>query len=459
MSDQAAKAEVFPHGRIRPARSVRRHLAAAWQVAAVTAIVLAGSLAAYPFLPRRYESTSALQIRPTNTEGAATWDQSGAVALDDNAIQTKIDILRSEPLQAHLIEQFNLMSDPEFNPALRKSAWRQALERLPFLSSYLPPARNDEGQVLATLLQRLVVRRERKSYIIQVGYWSLDPLKAAWLTNALAASFVQDQLASRRNSDQELLSRLQARIDGLDARYRADEKIEGDFIVAAGLVNIGEQEALQTQLQILSTAVADAYRQTAERRNRAAMLANQRDLDSTSEALNSPLLQHLRERYVLLRSGAGSATGTGGATNLTIDLLRQGIATETQRLVSAAQSDAAVAQQTEASLRAEISRIDAALADLANKKRRREDLHRAVQTDLDALGAANQQYIREAGRADALQADIVVAAPGSVPDRPVFPSPLLYGSGVAGLLVLLNGLVLLPAIMRRAQARGAIRVL
>jgi uncharacterized protein involved in exopolysaccharide biosynthesis len=428
-------------------------MTSALQVVAVSTIVMAGSFGAYPFLPREFQATADLLIRPTNTEGATSWNQSVSDAIDDNAIQTKTDIIRSEPLQVAVIEQRQLMNDPEFNAALQSPWWRRIVQQIPVLADILPEARNDQRQVVAALLKHLVVRRERKSYLLQVGYASHDPTKSAQLTNALAAAFLADQLGRRRASHQELLDGLAARVRSLEAKYRADESAENNFVVDSGLANIGEKQALQQQLTVLSSAVADAYRQTIETRNRASMLARQPNLDSTSEALNSPLLQHLKEHYVELRSGTGTTNGLTGATNFTLEPLRLGILAETQHIVTAALNDADVAQKLEASLRAELARISTALVDWQNKERIRDELHRPVQTDLTAIAAANERYIQEAVRGDGLQADIEIMSNAGTPDRPAFPNPLLYAAGTVALLVLLDGLVLLPLILRKAQAR------
>ena len=92
---------------------------------AASSVVLVSSATAYPFLPKTYLALANIQIRPTSREGASTWDQSITEALDDNAIQTKVDILRSEPMQQKIIKEHNLIADPEFNPLLRPSLWEE----------------------------------------------------------------------------------------------------------------------------------------------------------------------------------------------------------------------------------------------------------------------------------------------------------------------------------------------
>jgi polysaccharide biosynthesis transport protein len=441
----------------RPSES--RHLRArqgrrasiVWQLVTVSTIALLASAALYPLLPRTYTASASVLLRPTNQEGATTWDQSVRDALDDNAIQTKIDIFRSEGLQLSVIQAHNLLADPEFNRSLHPSWLRRQAAQYPWLEQFLPGKRSDSLQVEYRLGRNLVVKRERKSYLIQVGYESDDPDKAAALTNTLVNGFLADQINRKLVSHQALLMALAERIRGLQTGYHTDEQVEHDFVVSSGLSHRGENESIRKQLETLSTAVAEAMRHTAEATTRADMLvASQRTggLESTKEALSSLLLQQLRQRFVELSAGAAGSGVPVGATGGVVSFLRQGIEAEAQHLVKAAQNDASVAQQTEAILRGEVGRLDARLVEVEENERKRADLHRAVQTDLDAINAANQRYMQEAGRGDVLQPDVEIVSLASPPDRPSFPIPLFYGAGTMAIVTLLCGIILLPTMMR-----------
>jgi uncharacterized protein involved in exopolysaccharide biosynthesis len=429
----------------------------ALRMAAVSGIVLAGSIAAYPLLPRIYLSTASIQIRPTSREGATTWDQSVAEALDDNAIQTKVDILSSQPMQQRVIATHNLLTDPEFNPALHPSWLRRQADQLPWLAPWLPGKRSDRTLVENQLAKNLVIKRERKSYLLQVGYQSYDPIKSATLSNSLVDGFLEEQIGRRRDTHQHILAALHNSVEGLEQQYHRDEAAEHDFAISSGLVHIGERDSLQQQLVALSNGLGEARRRSVDTANRAMMLTNmQRSgrLDATSDTLNSPMFQRLHELLVELSTGThGESAVVTGAAPATVAQLRATLAQEEQRLVSAAQNDAAVAAQNEIQLHLELAQIDAKLVGWRTKEWRLDELHRVVQTDLNSIDAANQRYNTEAGRGDALQPDVEIVAPAMVPDRPRFPQPLLYAGGTMALIILINGLMLLPTILRASNAR------
>jgi uncharacterized protein involved in exopolysaccharide biosynthesis len=441
------------HLKVRHRQGWRSRIA--WQLATVSTIALLTSAALYPLLPRTYTASASVLLRPTNQEGATTWDQSVRDALDDNAIQTKIDIFRSEGLQLGVIHTHDLLADPEFNRSLHPSWLRRQVAQSPWLEQFLPANRSNLLQVEYRLGKNLVVKRERKSYLIQVGYESDDPAKAAALTNTLVNGFLADQINRKLESHRALLTALAERIRSLETGYHTDEQVEHDFVVSSGLSHRGENESIRKQLETLSTALAEAKVHMAEATTRADMLvASQRagGLESTKEALSSPLFQQLRQRFVELSTGAAGLAGPVGATSGVVSVLRSGIEAEAQHLVKAAQNDALVAQLTEEILKAEVGRLDARLVQVEESERKRADLHRAVQIDLDAINAANQRYMQEAGRGDVLQPDVEIVSLASSPDRPSFPNPLFYGAGTIAIVTLLCGIILLPTMMR-ATAR------
>ena len=124
------------------------------------ALVVGGiSVATYPVLPRKYSATAEVLLHPTNQEGGTSWDQSICDVFDDSAIQTKIDILRSDALQANVVEEHNLLADPEFNRALKPSWLRRMVNSQPWLTPWIPPQRGDLAQVRAKLASHLIVKR------------------------------------------------------------------------------------------------------------------------------------------------------------------------------------------------------------------------------------------------------------------------------------------------------------
>lgn len=418
----------------------------------VTLVIVTVSIAAYPFLPRLYAGAADIVVRASTVEGVTSWEQTVQAQIDDNAIQTKIDILKSPYLQQVVAAEHKLLDDPEFNTALRQSWLKRLTAQFPWLTLWFPGVRDPESIVLTNLVSKLSVSREGKSYFIRVGYRSQDPSKAASLTNSLIQHFIGEQLLRKRREHEEMLNALNERATSLEARYYTDEHGEHEFAEATGLLHAGERQSATEQLRALSVSLAEAHRRSVETSGRAAMLAANRGtaIDGTTESLTSPLLQRLRERYVEAASGAGSgSTLPMGLNNTQTTRLRQGIEAEAQRLVLAAQNDAMVAAKAEADLRAEVTRLDVKLTRWEEDERIRKDKHRAVDLDLKLLDDAHQRFSQESARGDTLISGIDSVSMSRVADRPAFPNPLLYIAGTVSLIVAMNGLLLLPRLRTR----------
>jgi succinoglycan biosynthesis transport protein ExoP len=437
---------------VRPAIEKRRRGrgGTAGMALGVTILVTTVSIMAYPHIPRWYAGSADVVMRASTVEGGTNWEQSIQAQIDDNAIQTKMDLLQSEPLQEAVIKDHGLVADPEFNPRLRPSLIRAYITDNPRFEAWFPDRPSDESEVLASLKKHLRVTRENKSYLLRVGYTSENAQKAADLTNALVQSFLAQQSDQKKQDHDSILQALRDHVVRLEQRYHTDEENMHKFEESSGLLHVGDKASWQEQLRTLSGQIAEAHRRTSDTSARAALLADLRGsaLSNTSEALSSPTLQHLRERYVELTSGTGTGTLPTGLTPALGDKLRQMIDAEAGRLVQAARSESVVALQNELALHQEAAKLDSHLMAWGENERRRDDLRRGVQTDLDELNAAHQRYSQEAVRGDTLLSDIDSVSMSRVPQRAAFPNLIIYAAGTVALLIFLNGLLFLPKLRK-----------
>jgi uncharacterized protein involved in exopolysaccharide biosynthesis len=447
-----------PHETHVELRSRRRMLCSRrfpiWRTSFAALTVACIGIAAYPYIPRYYVAYAAVVVRPAAQSGSETkFTPTTREALDDNAIQTKMDVIRTQPLQRRVAERFSLVDDPEMNSRLATDPVHVWLNR------YRQPPTNLQGEVLAKLDKMLMVRREKHTYMLQVGYESKDPDKSARLTNALVEAFVADSVARKDELNARILTSLKARIALLQKVYDLSEKIEHDFMVSSGLIHRSEIDSLARQSTTLSDALAAAHAKTVSANDRAALLTNAQrtnSLDSVTEILASPLLEHLRERLVGLSTGSGFGNSVvpTGANDTVVRSLREAIAVEMQRIVRAAQGEAQTASATEAALRGEITRIDARLTQLQEASRTLDLLDRRTTSSRNALTDAMNQYDQEAGKQ--FQPDMEVVAQAVPPIRATFPNPLLYAGGLFMLAILAGMLPALPWLFRvRADASYA----
>ena len=217
--------------------------------------------AAWPLLPRRYESTASVILRPTDAQGRLDSVQSLRQPLDDNAIQSEMDIIGSPAIASGVIAHHNLADDPEFagNPdSLSRRFLKSLYGVLPIASEWFGDLKGvSEGELREQLQKHLTVSRDRRSYTVKMGYWSSDPVKAAALTDTLLNTYLSNQLTRKRGSAEQHSAWLIERVEELQARYENSERAAREFGLGSDLTNGTLLNSLEAQLSVLSQEAAE----------------------------------------------------------------------------------------------------------------------------------------------------------------------------------------------------------
>ena len=166
-------------------------------------LVVLCSLAAWPFLPRRYESTVTLILRATDEAGPISHGQALKQLLDEGAVQSELDVMASLPLSADVMERLGLNTDPEF---LKPN------------SSFFSKAASSAADPAREIQNHVVVSRDRRSYTVRIGYWSNDPAKSVRMADALATAYLDRQVQHKLDNSAQLIDRLRTRLVELAAR-------------------------------------------------------------------------------------------------------------------------------------------------------------------------------------------------------------------------------------------------
>ena len=104
-------------------------------------VVLCLAVLAWPTLPRRYESSATIVLRPTDREGQSDSVQSMRQPLDENAIQSEVDMIGATSVIDTVLAKHGIAADPEFTaPSLigRVKTWIRPGEGAGVLPARLP---------------------------------------------------------------------------------------------------------------------------------------------------------------------------------------------------------------------------------------------------------------------------------------------------------------------------------
>ncbi len=119
-------------------------------------------------------------------------------SIDTAQLESQIQLLKSEQISRPVIDAHRLEQDDEFSGP--RSSLKTALRGLIF--SEKEPRSGSYAGVLSAFDQQLDVRRLGQSYVLQISFQSTNADKAAKLANAVTASYLSRQIATRIDNAQ-----------------------------------------------------------------------------------------------------------------------------------------------------------------------------------------------------------------------------------------------------------------
>lgn len=430
--------------------------------------VIALALFAWPMLPRVYESTATLVLRPTDNEGQTDYAQAMRQPLDENSIVSALDAFGSVALAQSVIDANQLAMDDEFKVkqgltgrvhnaivTMLDGVLPQTLARdtpAPSAKDLMagnasPEDAPDAAKLRNNLWAKLVVNRNRLSYTVNVGFRSNDPLKAAMLTRSLVSAYLDTQVRRKAENVDGMNRLLEDHVR--QARDRADKsaaEMEA-FLEKSGLIDQGAQISLESQLSALSTELATARAHAIDARTRAdnlELMKSKGTLDSAPEVLASPTIQRLNQS--LTESMSRLAVMSTESRNI-----MEQAQVERDRIVASVRVEADNWDRREQLLSAEIDKIRQDMIERRKASLQLDQLRREAENDAQVLADAQTRLKTRAPTLEALKPDAEVLSPATVPVKPVFPILPLYVAGSLGMAFLAGAGMNASAIRRDAK--------
>jgi exopolysaccharide transport family protein len=424
----------------RIVRIARRHL----RLMAAIFLTILGLAAALTLTTRPvYTASAQLMIDKSNDRPLARNDNQQYLsqsALDASIIETEVEVLRSPALAESVVRDLGLDRDPEFNPELSPPGVLSRVNTFlhaPFSRpSPKDASRATRSPVAEALAQHLRVSRVGSSYVIGVDVSSRDPAKAARIANAFAANYLKAQLEAKFNATRGASAWLYAHIGDLrqkvlDAETELqDYKIRNNLLSAQG-ATLTEQEISNLDQQAALTRVQQAEAQarvdTAMRQ-----LAGGSSGDDVGEALNSPVIQQMRQQRAEISARVANLQGRYGprhpdlikAKNELADVDSQ-IGTEIKRIISNLQAQAAVARERTASMNRSVAASRAGLAETNRSMVRLNELQRNTDAERTLYETFLTKFKEMSAEEGLLGSDAHVVSAARPPTGPSAPNKKL----------------------------------
>jgi polysaccharide biosynthesis transport protein len=268
--------------------------------------VMSGAIYLYIAAPKFMAQASLL----IDTRKAQLFQQQSVVGdatVDSVTVDSQIEVLKSEAIAAAVVKDLHLTSDPEFvgsKPGVLGTL-------LGYLSSRAPPSEAElQEQAKAVFRAGILPKRVSGTYVIDIGFLSLSPGRAAQIANAAADAYVDDQLEAKYQVTRKAGVWLQERIQELQQQASTAEKAVLDFKKANNIVDTGGRLIGEQQLAELNSQIVIARAGTAEAKARLDRISDitkngLSNLDNViksdaavADSLHSDVISKLRSSYL-----------------------------------------------------------------------------------------------------------------------------------------------------------------
>ena len=424
-------------------------------------------------LDPRYRSTAELLIERVPV--ADPEDAQAMNAMDESSfIDGQVLVLQSSDLLRKVIEDANLLGDPEISgdgePSLLRRAVRAVAslpERLGLVDAPEDLSGEEEDPIYGAV-QRLrdmvTVLREGRSTVITVSVSANNPDKAARIANAITESYIDRQTEVQAQRAEQVAARLNSRLTDLRQQLLAAEAAVEAFKAQEGILStdagtLSEQQLSELNGQLVQTR-ADLFQQQAVLERAQNLRDNGGDVYALRDLMDSQILSDLRARLLEATRREGELIGLLGDSNPALDQVRaeqadlQGqIASEIDRLVGMLSNEVDVTRAREALLLTALQQTGQQVTTEGEGEVELRELERIA----TAYSSQYERLLERVGNAGELVGtaggDVRVISPAVAPNGAYFPPDKMI---VALGLILGAGLGLLWSLARESMNTGLV---
>jgi len=371
--------------------------------ATIIGCALAALMLALAFLavaPRQYTAMTQILIDPTDLLAVGTGATPSTPLSDAGLLQveSQVRVLGSDAVLRRVVTALSLDKDPEF--VATKSPLRAIGEDVLALVGIRHDTLSGDPTLtaLTELKRRVTVRRDERTYVVQVDVTTRDPEKSARIANAIADAYLAEQTQIRADAARQVSQSLSARLQDLRDRVRDAEKKVEDYRASHNMVGSNGQLVTEQQLTEMNAQLVAARARTAEAKGRLDQVTQVQKTKNENGAFPAALLSQtitaLRSQYAeVMRREAEEMTTLGPRHPAVLDIqaqaerLRHMIDTEIDRTAVAARTEYESAKAAEETLASNLKGLEGTTVDNNQAMVGLRELEREAQASRDIYQA------------------------------------------------------------------------
>lgn len=348
-------------------------------------------------------------------------------------VESQARVITSNNVLLQVIRETNLEKDPEFGGGDGKSLFGTVLG---LFGIELRPSAEQQKLVQMAALEALVrhinVKKTDKTFIVDIDVWSIDPAKAAMLSNAIAKAYLAESTQSQATRVRRATNDLSGRLKELQERLRNAENTLAIYKAQNNFVGTQDTLISDQQLSASNQRLAAARALTLDAQAKYDQIAASRktsaDAGAIPEALQSPTIANLRSQYAEAKKRQAELHGELGPRHPAlrqmeqqVEDLRRTIGEETNRFLQAAKNDLTRAQDYEASLNKALDTQKRQSVQMSQAAVRLRELERDVEASRDVYQSFLKRS-RETEEQETLNTSSArIIGDATVPQRRTFP--------------------------------------
>ncbi|MHC2438130.1 GumC family protein [Bradyrhizobium sp. USDA 4451] len=208
-------------------------------------------------------------------------------------VESQLKIITSGEVLTRVVDDMKLADNPDFNGRSGLSATIRALLGL---------SRNESPELVALRNLRLntVVKRNDRSFVIDIMVSARTPELAAKLTNAVANAFLEGQASANANFNRRISDAITSQLDRMRAAVNQSEQAVAAYKAANNLVGARNRLVTEQELDEANTQLTSAKTRLNEALARVKLIesieAGGAQLEALPEAVQSATIAQLRAR-------------------------------------------------------------------------------------------------------------------------------------------------------------------
>lgn len=281
-----------------------------WFVIACTFVCMCvGGYYAFIVATPKFRATTVLMLSQRQDNVIDLETVVSNLGTDSITLNTEIQVLQSRNIMGQVVEELNLIEDPEFNSRLQTpSAWSQLRTRVRSLLGFLfpteapvvaSPERREQrmmDRTISRLIQAVTIENEPRTSIFRLTAETEGATKSARVVDTLAQIYVDRQLAQKFEATEQASIWLSGRVADLQVELEQAEIALQNFSAESDLVSTEVLAAMGRQHKEMRDRIAAAENTLSQLTAQLAALRKAETREAQAEATGNTQLTALLPR-------------------------------------------------------------------------------------------------------------------------------------------------------------------